>query len=88
MRKRAITAPAIAEPGDLVEIYWDGTKTKRAIFVKYTRTGTIVVRLEGVDRKWQPTGVFGSDRGFQGHSLIRIIEKKYQQRNTPLAGEP
>jgi hypothetical protein len=64
-------------PGDLVEIQWTPTQTKRAIYVRHTKTGTPIVRVEKVDTKLRPLGKFGADRDMAGLEIVRVLKKKF-----------
>lgn len=61
--------------GDIVEIRWEGSVTKRAKFVRVARTGSYVVRVERVDAKGKPVGEWGSERNLPPQDILRVLER-------------
>lgn len=72
------TAQDGSEPrdGDVVEIRWNPTTTKRALFGRWRKTGCAIVRVERVDVKGNPRGVFGSERDVDGCDVLRVLQRK------------
>lgn len=63
--------PALSK-GQLITLRWDPQgRTKRARFIRWTRTGMAVVQVEGVTAKGEPTG-FGSPRNFERHDIVGV----------------
>ncbi len=65
-------------PGDLIEVQWDARKTRFAIFVRSTRTGSAVVRMEKVEAGilgvYQRTGVYSDHpRTIASYDVLRIV---------------
>jgi len=75
LAKAGPPAAAAPEPksGELVELRWDPTTTKRARFLYWTRNGSAAVEVERVDRKGRPTGQFGAARSFDRESILRVL---------------
>jgi len=70
-----MVAPGELHAGDLVEIQWDPTTTRTAVFQRMTRTGSVVVRVERVGRDGRGTGEYGAPRTFLSSDVLRILER-------------
>ena len=66
----------IPAEGDLVEVEWEGTRRKRAIYVRELRTGAHSVRIERVDAKLRPTGHFGSPRTLAKAAILSVLVRR------------
>lgn len=71
-----IESDAAPSAGDIVEIQWDPRTTKRAVFVKWRKSGSAVVRIERVNAKGEPIGDFGTDRDIYGAGVLRVLERR------------
>lgn len=69
-----MSAAGEAVCGSLVEIQWEPTTTKRAVFQRFTRTGMVIVRVERVDRSGQGTGEYGAPRTIAAADVLRVLE--------------
>lgn len=65
-----IEVPWEPSPGDLVLIEWDPGTAKRARFVRFTGPENLLVEVERVSPKGQPTGKFEAPRSFSRKSLL------------------
>lgn len=66
-------------PGDLIEVQWEPTRLRQALFLRFTRTGTAVIRLDKVEPGalgvYHQTGEFSSTpRTIEGYCITRIIQ--------------
>lgn len=60
--------------GDLVEVQWEPTKLRKAIFVRVNRAGGAIVRMDQLDARREPTGEFSTfTRTIEAWTITRIV---------------
>lgn len=65
--------------GDLVEVQWEPTKLRKAIFVRVNRAGGAVVRMDQLDARREPTGEFSTfTRTIEAWTITRVVRTAEQ----------